>query len=156
MLLMQNFIYVIIFLTPRTELTLIFSFHLTTYIPHYREDTIIEEIDDSKNKALLFLYRNCKSDFQTFFQSFTEEQISYHKLDKTIKERLLPEFVNVLKTHKPNASSLGLRVRDLINADLSHCASMVENNGFQPYYMQLNSASSTYILELEKIQQSLF
>ena len=121
-----------------------------------REDTIIKEIDDSREKALLFLYSNCKSDFSTFFQSFTEEQISYHKLDKTIKERLIPEFINILKAHKPNSSSLGLRVRDLINADLSHSASLIGNNDFQPYYMQLISASCTYILELEKIQQTLF
>lgn len=113
-------------------------------------------IDDSRDKALLFLYSNCKSDFLTFFQSFTEEQLSYHKLDKTIIDILLPEFIRVLETHKPNSSSLGLRVRNLINADLSHCASMVGNKDFQPYYAQLNSASSTYILELEKIQQSLF
>lgn len=120
-----------------------------------REDTIIEDIDASRDKALLFLYSNCKSDFLTFFQSFTEAQLSYHKLDKTIKDILLPAFINILEAHKPNSSSLGLRVRDLINADLSHCASMVANKDFQAYYVQLNLASTNYILELEKIQQSL-
>lgn len=121
-----------------------------------REDTIIEEIDESRDKALLFLYSNCKSDFLNFFQLFTEEQVSFHKLDRTIKEILIPGFINVLKSHRPNSSSLGLRVRDLINADLSHCASMIANNNYQSYYAKLNTASSNYIIELEKIQESLF
>lgn len=119
-----------------------------------REDVIINEIDDSKEKALQFLYTNCKEDFITFFMSFAEEQTSYHKLDKTINDILLPGFIKILVTHQPNSTSLGLRVRDLIHADLFHCASMVANQSFEPYYAQLISATSTYILELEKIQKS--
>ena len=121
-----------------------------------QEDTIIETIDESRDKALRFLYANCKNDFYTFYQSFTKEQLSFHKLDKTIKKILIPEFINLLESHKPNSSSLGLRVRNLITADLVHCASLMVNNNYPSYYAQLNSASSNYILELEKIQSSLF
>lgn len=118
-----------------------------------REDTIIKELDASRNEAFTFLYSNCKSDFLTFFQSFTEEHVSFHKLDKTIKESLIPGFINVLNSHKPNSSSLGLRVRDLITADLSHSASIITTENFNTYRSSLNKASSNYILSLEQIQK---
>ena len=118
-----------------------------------REDTIIEKIDPSRKEALAFLYSNCKNDFLTFFQTFTEKQISFHKLDRTIKTILIPGFINVLKSHRPNSSSLGLRVRDLITADLSYSASLITTGSFDAYRSSLNEASSKYILSLEKIQK---
>lgn len=117
-----------------------------------REDSIVGELDTSENDALLFLYSKLENEFSNFFQAFTRAQKSYHKLDKTINDILLPQFVKILESHKPNFSSLGLRVRDLIIADLSHSAPMIAEQNYQSFYTQLISASSNYILELERIQ----
>lgn len=63
-------------------------------------------------------------------------------------------------SYAPNESSLGLRVRNLINADLSNCAQMIVDNmqGIitDEYSKQLNYASSKYIVMLENIQSKNF
>ena len=58
--------------------------------------------------------------------------------------------------YKPDASSLGLRVKDLILEDLSYCAALVYNRKIAnpDYRKQLINASSDYILRLGKIQLS--
>ena len=121
-----------------------------------REDTIIEELEPSKESALLFLYQKCKKDFSEYFLLFVKEHQSFHKLDKVISNALFPSFVSILENHKPDASSLGLRVRDLINADLYNTAAMVATGDYDLYKASLNRASSNYILSLEAIQSEYF
>lgn len=122
------------------------------------EDTVIEEIEPARENALLFLYCRCKNDFNHRFFSFIETEESFHKLDKVLKEKLIEKsFIPMLDTYKPDASSLGLRVRDLINADLSHCASIIFNeSNNDSYFTSLINASSNYIVKLEEIQQMIF
>lgn len=118
------------------------------------EDTVIQEIDPARENAIVFLYNKCKSEFTSLFTSFTEEKKSFHMLRNTIKKDLLENlFVKMIKKYEPDSSSLGLRVRDLIQADLTHCASQVVGVENSPYYKSLINASSTYILALEKIQE---
>ncbi len=117
-----------------------------------KEDTIIENLEPSKNDAILFLYQKCEEDFSSFFKDFTEENTSFHKLDKLISDILLPNFIKILESHKPGSDSLGLRVRDLINADLSQTAYMIVTGNFDAYKSSLIRASSNYILSLEEIQ----
>lgn len=117
-----------------------------------KEDTIIEELEPSKETALFFLYQKCKDAFSLYFHHFIKEHPSFHKLDKTISDVLFPSFVTIIENHKPNQSSLGLRVRDLINADLSNVASMIASGDYDLYKASLNKASSDYILALESIQ----
>ena len=121
-----------------------------------REDTIIEELEPSKESALLFLYQKCKKGFSEYFLLFVKEHQSFHKLDKVISNALFPSFVSILENHKPDASSLGLRVRDLINADLYNTAAMVATGDYDLYKASLNRASSNYILSLEAIQSEYF
>lgn len=116
------------------------------------EDTIIEKLEPSKQYALLFLYRKCKKDFSAYFHNFIGEHQSFHKLDKTISDVLYPSFVSIIENHKPNDSSLGLRVRNLINADLSNTASIIVSGDNNPYKASLDRATSSYILALEDIQ----
>lgn len=117
-----------------------------------KEDTIIEELEPSKETALFFLYQKCKDAFCLYFHHFIAEHPSFHKLDKTISDVLFPSFVTIIENHRPNQSSLGLRVRDLINADLSNVASMIASGDYDLYKASLNKASSDYILALESIQ----
>ena len=118
-----------------------------------KEDTVIEELDSARDNATLFLYQKCKKDFTEFFLEFAEEHTSFHKLDKIIINDLLSSFIIILESHKPDSNSLGLRVRNLIRADLSHCASMIAENDFNTYRTSLNRASTEYILALEHIQE---
>ena len=90
--------------------------------------------------------------FFFLFKNFTEENTSFHKLDKLISDILLPNFIKILESHKPGSNSLGLRVRDLINADLSHTSYMIVTGNFDAYKSSLIRASSNYILSLEEIQ----
>ncbi len=118
-----------------------------------KEDTIIENLERSKIDAFLFFYQKCKNDFLSFFLTFTNEHLSFHKLDKLILNTLFPSFIELLESHKPDSTSLGLRVQNLIKADLSLSASMIANKNSDFYRASLNRASSNYILSLEQIQK---
>lgn len=119
-----------------------------------REDTIIGDIDLARENAIIFLYNKCKDDFKTLFEKFTEEQKSFHMFKNIVKKDLLENlFIKMLKKYEPDSSSLGLRVRDLIKSDLSHCAEQVVSTEKDPFYTALIHASQAYILALEKIQK---
>lgn len=118
-----------------------------------KEDTVIENLEPSKNDAFLFFYQKYEKDFSNFFHKFAEKNLSFNRFDKLISNTLLPSFIDNLESHKPDSTSLGIRVRDLIIADLSHSASMIANNNFNSYRTSLTKASSNYILALERIQQ---
>lgn len=63
-------------------------------------------------------------------------------------------FVPMLYRFKPDDNSLGLRVKMLIEKDLSLCALLVCIKGLESeYYSKLIHASSEYIIALEKIQE---
>lgn len=119
------------------------------------EDSIISGIDSARDNALLFLYKKCKKEFHSSFDKFATETKSFHKIDKIFKENFIEKiFIPMLNKYTPDSSSLGIRVRDLILSDLSHCASIVYRD-FQAehtYKTNLINASSNYILALEKIQ----
>jgi len=122
-----------------------------------REDTVIENIDSARDDALEYFYNRCKNDFFKSFIEFTEENDSFHMLNNRIKSDLIEKrFLPLMDKYKPDASSLGLRVKDLILEDLSYCAALVCNRKIAnpDYRKQLINASSDYILRLEKIQLS--
>lgn len=124
-----------------------------------REDAIITAIDPARDNALIFLYRKCKNEFHSLFDNFATETKSFHKIDKIFKENFIEKmFIPMLNKYTPDSSSLGLRVRDLILSDLSHCASIVyrDTQTELDYKTKLINASSTYILALEEIQSQAF
>lgn len=119
------------------------------------ENTVISNIDPARDNALKYLYQKCSDEFKKIFWNFTEETLSFHKIDKVFKESFIEQlFIPMIKEYSPNASSLGLRVRDLINIDMSHSAPLIfnENENNDSYYRALINASSKYIVALENIQ----
>ena len=118
------------------------------------EDDVISNIDITRKNAVKYLYRRCYTDFYNTFMSFAESTPSFHKIDKVFKESFIEQlFIPMLKKYEPNASSLGLRVRDLIKTDISHCSSIINKTEKNPlYFSSLIKASSNYILALEEIQ----
>lgn len=123
-----------------------------------KEDTVIENIDSARSDALEFFYAKCKDDLFKSFIKFTEENDSFHMLNNRIKSDLIEKrFLPLMEKYKPDASSLGLRVKDLILEDLSYCAALVYNRNIEnpDYRRQLIKASSDYILRLEKLQVAL-
>ena len=120
-----------------------------------KEDTVIENIDSARDDALEFFYNRCKKDFLSDFIDFANKNNSFHMLNNTIKNDLVENrFLPMMKKFMPDASSLGLRVKNLIFEDLSYCAALVcHRNIYNPEYRkQLINASSDYILRLEDIQ----
>ena len=123
-----------------------------------KEDTVIKNIDSARNDALEYFYNRFKDDFFTNFIDFTEKNDSFHMLNNRIKDDLVEKrFLPLIEKYRPDASSLGLRVKDLILEDLSYCAALVcKRNIDNPEYRQkLISASSDYIMQLEEIQRAL-
>ncbi len=122
------------------------------------EDDVVEKIDYAEEQALIFLYKKCQQDFLSNFKQFAKETSSFHKINKVFKENFIEKsFVPLLEKHTPNSSSLGLRVRDLIYSDLSHTAPLIyeKKDTDNLYLKRLINASSSYILELEKIQKDM-
>lgn len=123
-----------------------------------KEDTIIENIDSARDDALEFFYHRCEDNFLKGFIKFAENNNSFHMLNNKIRDELVEKmFLPLMEKYKPDASSLGLRVKDLIFEDLSYCAVLVYNRKIDnaDYRRQLINASSNYILQLEKIQSSI-
>jgi len=120
----------------------------------FKEDKVFQEFDLLSEEALTFLYKRCKNDFSKRFIYFTKKQKSFHKLDKIIKTELIEDiFLPVLEKHKPTSSSLGLRVKGIIYADISHCAPLVAGKTYKYPLKKLIGASEQYIMQLEEIQK---
>lgn len=121
------------------------------------EDDIVNNLDSARNGAFRYLYKKCAVPFANIFHQFTATNDSFHKLDKILKEKFIDSlFVSMLNDLKPNEFSLGLRVKNLIYADLSKCAKLITNHGLpNNISSQLINASSAYIIALEKIQNEI-
>ena len=121
------------------------------------EDDVVNNLDSAQDEAFRYLYKKCAVPFANIFHQFTANNDSFHKLDKILKEKFIDSlFVPMLNDLKPNEFSLGLRVKNLIYADLSKCAELIANHGSpNNINSQLINASSTYIIALEKIQNEI-
>lgn len=124
------------------------------------EDSIIKNIEPSWNDAVHLLYKKCETDYLSELISFTQQTTSFHGINKVLYNNFIcAKLVPILKKHIPGETSLGVRVKDLITADLSHTPKLIthmEQDGLKAYYKALNRASSEYILALEKIQAKLY
>lgn len=119
------------------------------------EDTVIANIDSAREYAFRFLYDKCKNNFAEIFINFTNQTDTFHKIDQALEKSFIEDlFLPMLRKFKPGDNSLGLRVKMLIEKDLSLCAPLVCIKGLESkYYSKLINASSEYILALEKIQE---
>lgn len=118
-----------------------------------REDDILENFEPSKRKSLDLLYDKCKEQWLNEFLLFANNEPTFSKLNKTIREKLLPLFINVIESHKPDSKSLGLRVRSLILSDLSLIPELITKNKPSNSSKLLINATSQYIVNLEKTQK---
>ena len=124
-----------------------------------REDNIVGNIDISREDAFRYLYHRCANSFKKIFMNFASSTISFHKIGKEFKKNFITLFIQMLNSYKPDESSLGLRVRNLITSDLSKAALLIyeyHSSGIiNDISRQLINASETYIIQLEKIQKEM-
>lgn len=122
------------------------------------KDDVINRIDFAREKAIYYLYNKSKIDFEDIFLDFAKSTKSYSKINKVLeREFIYKRFIPMLKQYIPDETSLGLRAKNLINADLSEAPLLIYeyyNKGFNDEIKKLLiNASSEYIVRLEEIQE---
>ncbi len=136
-----------------------FSQHLPAIAYGFSEDELFENYDTVRDNAIAFLYNRCENDFITLFLKFTEETLSFKKLDSVIRDSLIRNtLLPMLEKYMPDASSLGLRVKDLIYEDIAYTAPLLfqcelDNSSFRA---ELVHASLEYAVKLEKLQATYY
>lgn len=113
------------------------------------------------HNALRFLYKKelFRADFEDTFTKFCQKLNSYSKLPNKLEKFAKNELIKLFEIHKPSSTSLGFRVKELIEKDLSNSkellthSSIREFNAKNCYAFELNHASSLYITKLEEIQR---
>lgn len=139
-------------------------FHSTYSNKHYPallygidECDVISSREPSKKNAIGHLYKKCSKRFTEIFFQFAAATDSFHMIPKKLEMNFIESlFLPMLDTVKPDESSLGLRVKNLIIADLSQSAELIL--GIKPSNEEIRSliyASSKYIVELEKIHEKI-
>lgn len=115
-----------------------------------------------RERALLHLYS--KTTFRTSFESsfieFANRTESFTKIDKKLEnDYIMPIFIPLLKKHISDDSSLGLRVKKIIENDLILVLNSTltsEDISDKTFRQALINASSEYIAKLENIQQKIY
>lgn len=124
-----------------------------------REDDVFNNLEKAEEKAVKFLYQNCYFDFRRVFLDYTCKADNCREIVNTFKvEFINKRFIPMLEMHRPDEHSLGLRVRNLILADLSTVPELIEPNSKlinREAQKKLINASSTYIVRLEEVQRLL-
>lgn len=117
------------------------------------EDVLQNNYYDLHDEAIDFLYQLIKEDFKKIFIQFTEKTTNYTKIDKKFDSFLSNNFCKMLKEYYPHEYSVSMRIHNLIKEDIFLAESILsdpknpENNN----YKSLISATSKYIVDLEKI-----
>ena len=117
--------------------------------------------------ALMHLYHKklFEESFERIFLSFTKKYNDYTHIEDRLCKDFLPDLISLLEEYKPSSSSLGLRVKTLIETDIIKAMDQIEayknNSDFcdTPEYhinKEIIHASSQYIVELEKIAKHTY
>lgn len=90
----------------------------TLAVPFLNED--YDKIDTnliySKNVAYKIIKQTCFDEFKQMFLSFTNEIVTYKKLNKTLQETLIPNFNLIFQDYVPSEGSISIRIiRELEN-----------------------------------------
>lgn len=150
-----------------TYLQLIQKTHFPV-LPYYgiTEDEIFFNIGNAEANAIDFLYSkpDLKKDFNERFSNFikkNELEKKYTNIDKKLTNKFVqPELIPLLEKYAPSGDSLGLRVKSIIEHDLSQSKDLIlaheENRTLSDseYTKTLINASSSYVAKLEEIQKS--
>ena len=123
------------------------------------EDDVIDNLKPAQKQAIRLLYPKCYYEFRKMFFNYTREADSCREIVKTFRREFISkQFIPMLEKHRPDEHSLGLRVRNLILADLSTVPELIEPNSKlinREAQKKLINASSTYIVRLEEVQRLL-
>lgn len=133
----------------------------------YDESVADQAMNDYLEIALMHLYHKNKfeASFERIFLSFTNKYKDYAHIEKRLYRDFLPNLLSLLEEYKPSSSSLGLRVKTLIETDIIKAMDQIEafknNSDFctTPEYhinKEIIHASSQYIVELENIAQHTY
>lgn len=128
-------------------------------------DTFVSQqnMDNFFRNALKYLYskKNFESQFKDIFYKFTKGQKDYKSFVRRLeKDYAISDLIPLLKKYSPTSDSLGLRVKKLIEDDISKVIMQIEE--YNPYSpptpefllrKKLINASSTYITKLEEIAE---
>ena len=124
------------------------------------EDNIVNNYEKVEQEAFDYLYSKCAKHFEEKFDDFSSKTKSFHKINKVFKENFIDTaFTNLIKQNMPDEYSLGVRVRRLIENDLSQTANLIymhkENGSIDEIKRALINASSSYVLKLKEIQKNM-
>lgn len=147
----------------RTYYNLLFSNkHCGPFLTLYGryEDDIIDKYEAVEEAAIDYLYFKCAKDFENLFNSFCSKTNSFHKIDKTLKDEFIYKgFIDLIKQNIPNEHSLGIRVKTIIESDLSQSADLIvryaQTQQIDKMKQKLINAASTYAVTLEEIQKDI-
>lgn len=114
--------------------------------------------------ALYYLYSKDKfSDlFAKSFYGYASKYTDYKFFDKRLENNfIVPALIPLLRDYMPKSDSLGLRVKKLIEDDISKMIDQINNLHIPNYESspefefrrKIINASSSYIIELEKIAE---
>lgn len=125
-----------------------------------KEDTVVENMEKEANRAIDLLYAKVEAEFSKAFIKFTKQTNSYSKIDEHFKKEFVcKEMISLLKKYIPSENALGLRVRNLIESDISKAEELFlqhnlqESNQITELTQKMINISSRYITELEEIQE---
>lgn len=121
------------------------------------EDDVLNNLDSAREAAInyLFFKPQCKEVFTQAFIDFASTTCSFKKLDDTLTNNLIyPAVIPLLKRYIPDNNSLGLRVKNIIEADISQKKALVFiPPEFKSPCEKLILISGSYISELELFQE---
>lgn len=115
--------------------------------------------------AIQYLYDkpHFKEQFKIVFLTFTNLHDDYTHIDERICKELLPDLYNILEKNKPSATSLGIRVKTLIETDIIKALDQLDALKYNSDFLhtpefkinkKIINASSKYICDLENIALS--
>ena len=113
-----------------------------------------------KQEAFNYLYLKCAKKFEKIFNNFCSATDSFHKIDIVLKTEFIDTvFVNLIKKNIPDESSLGLRIKTIIENDLAQSADLIIKHRMTGIIDELRkkliNAASTYALILKEIQEDM-
>lgn len=125
-----------------------------------REDDIVKNYEKVEQEAFDYLYSKCAKCFEEAFDNFSSKTDTFHKINKKFKENFIDAvFIDLIRQNAPNEHSLGVRVKRLIENDLSQTANLIyaykENGNVDEIKKQLINASSEYVVKLGEIQKNM-
>lgn len=115
--------------------------------------------------AIKYLYHKpaFHSKFKEIFLFFTKSHDDYTHIDDRLYKEFIPNLYELLDNYKPTATSLGIRVKNLIDTDIIKAIEQIDALKNNPDFLntpeaelnkQIVNASSTYICKLEDIALS--